>query len=188
MIIGLTGRIAAGKGAIAGYFIDKGYSYIALSSVIREEAEKRGLPVERKILQDIGNEFRNKGDLGVWVRKAIEKMNNTQSYLIDGIRHPGEVAELRTKPSILISIDAPQKERFERMLKRNKSSDPKIFEEFLKLDNRDFCDTDPNGQQVGKCMEMADYTIINNSSYENLIKRLDEIYSEIRNKEQKRTC
>jgi hypothetical protein len=48
------------------------------------------------------------------------------------------------------------------MLKRAKDSDPKTWELFLEIDDRDFGESDPLGQQVGKCMDLSDYKIENN--------------------------
>ena len=42
MIIGLTGKNAAGKGEVARFLQDKGFYYHSLSDVLREELKKRG--------------------------------------------------------------------------------------------------------------------------------------------------
>jgi dephospho-CoA kinase len=83
--------------------------------------------------------------------------------IIEGIRNPGEVEYLRTIPGFyLIAVDAPQKLRFERVLQRGKPWDPVDWESFLVVDGRDKEDaTNVNGQQVRKCMDMADVKIEN---------------------------
>ena len=58
MIIGLTGKNAAGKGEIANYLKTKGFVYYSLSDVIREEATKRGLEHTRDNLIRLGTEMR----------------------------------------------------------------------------------------------------------------------------------
>ncbi len=67
---------------------------------------------------------------------------------------------------------------------RTKPSDPKTWEEFLEIDKRDFGEADLKGQQVCKCMEMADFYIFNNSSIKILLKRIEELYSEILKKQE----
>ena len=70
---------------------------------------------------------------------------------------------------------------FERMLKRGKSSDPKTWEEFLIIDNRDFFDeTNPMGQQVGKCIEVADFKITNDADLEKSKKEIEDIWEKIK--------
>ncbi len=186
MIIGLTGRIAAGKGYLVGYLLEKGFNYATISKTIREEASKLGLPAERKIWQDLGNEMREKYGNDFWIKKIVSSLKSNENYIIDGIRNPGEIEALKKEKNFfLIALDSDQKIRFERVLKRDKVSDPKIFQEFVKIDERDFCEKDEkgdiieNGQQVGKCMEIADFHIENNSSLEELNKKIESIYQEI---------
>ena len=57
MIIGLTGTMGSGKEEVSLYLQQRGFQCITLSSLIREEAEKRNLPIEREILQNMGNEL-----------------------------------------------------------------------------------------------------------------------------------
>ena len=60
MIIGLTGKNAAGKGEVAEYLKKKGFVYYSLSDVIREEATEKGLEHSRENLINLGNELRKK--------------------------------------------------------------------------------------------------------------------------------
>ena len=185
MIIGLTGRIAAGKGFIKDFLEKVGFEYYTFSDVVREEAARRGVEITRKNLQDLGNEVRNKEGPGAWAKRIIEKLESEKNYIVDGIRNPGEVEELRKqKDFFLIAVDAPQERRYERLRRRAKPSDPKTWEGFLEIDNRDFGEEDSKGQQVGKCMEMADFYIFNNSDLGVLMKRIKEIYEQILRKEQ----
>ncbi|MEK6760533.1 MAG: hypothetical protein AABX93_01270, partial [Nanoarchaeota archaeon] len=118
-----------------------------------------------------------------WIKRIVAenlKDMENKNYLIDGIRNPGEVEELKkTGNFLLISIDAPFEERYLRVIKRNKESDPKEREEFIKIDARDFGEENPEGQQVGKCMAMADFQIMNNSTFEKLNEQIEDLYREI---------
>jgi len=187
-IVGIVGSIACGKGVVAEYLIKK-YNYVSfsLSSLIHEEAQKRGITVfTRTTLQDMGDEMRRREGDGVLAKRAIEKLkvgNNdrrsvqVQKIIIEGIRNPGEVAYLRTIPGFfLIAVDATKEIRFQRVLAREKAWDPKDWETFLKVDGRDSMDkTNTNGQQVRACMEMADIRIENNGSINELMSNLKKI-------------
>ena len=184
MIIGLTGRIASGKGFIKEFLEKIGFVYFTISDVIREEAAVRGIKIKRKNLQDLGNEIRNKEGPGGWAKRIIGKFEFGKNYIVDGIRNPGEVEEFKKlKDFFLIAVDAPQEKRYERLRLRAKPSDPKTWEDFLEIDIRDFGEDDPKGQQVCKCMEMASFFIFNNSNIDILKKRISEIYKEILKKE-----
>jgi len=181
MIIGLTGRIAAGKGVIVDFLSSKGFEYYTISKVVREETKKLGLPITREELQNIGDLIRKKEGAGAWAKRLIRKFDKDKEYIVDGIRNPGELAKLRKcKDFFLIAIDAPQKIRFERMLKRAKPSDPLTWEEFIKIDERDYEDKEnPLGQQVGLCMKQADFFIENNTDLEELSIKIKEIYNKM---------
>mgnify|MGYP000252352482 CR=1 FL=1 len=185
MLIGLTGRIAAGKGEVAKYFEKKGFVYTSLSNAVRREANKRGIDISteegRKKLQDLGNLLREHEGAGVWAKKVVEELEASKNYVIDGIRNPAEIEELRKiKDFHLISIDAPQKERYQRVLNRAKASDPKDWEGFLEMDKRDFGEENALGQQVGKCMEMTKYEIMNDSDLGTLKTRIEDVYEKIK--------
>lgn len=180
--MGLTGRIASGKGIVAEYFIKKEFIYTSLSKVIREEAKRRGIEETRKNLQDLGNLLREQQGAGIWARKIADKIDASKDYVIDGIRNPAEVREFMIfNDFYLISVDANQKLRYRRVVSRDKSSDKKTWEGFLEMDQRDFMEENPSGQQVGKCMHMADFHIVNDGSLEDFYGQIENIYQKIKN-------
>ena len=183
MLIGLTGRIAAGKGVISEFFKEKGFEYLSLSQEVRAEADKRGITHKRKNLQDLGNSLRNEEGSGVLAKRIIEKINRDKNYLIDGIRNTREVEELRKQfkeEFYLISVDANLNLRWRNLQKRGKESDPKTFEKFLEADKRDFEENLENGQQVKECMKRANYNILNNGTIDELNEKVEKIYKEIK--------
>lgn len=185
MLIGLTGRIAGGKGVISDFFKENGFEYLSLSQEVRDEAKKRGILAERKELQDLGNLMREEEGSSVLAKRIIKKIDKRKDYVIDGIRNAKEVEELRKvfgKEFHLISIDADLELRWRNAQNRGKESDPKTFEEFLKADKRDFQENTDNGQQVKKCMNLADYSLLNNGTIEELREKLKEVYDIIRSK------
>ena len=50
MLIGLTGRNAAGKGEVAKHLQTKGFQYYSLSDVIRDEIRSRGQELLERVL------------------------------------------------------------------------------------------------------------------------------------------
>ena len=184
MIIGLTGTKASGKGEAAEFLKQQDFIYFSLSDFVREEATKRGLDnYSIKDLQDIGNDLREKYGLGVLAERAIEKIkqNAEKNFIIDGIRNPGEIEVLRRlKNFYLISFDAPQEQRFKWLVSRDRKSDPKTWEEFLKMDTRDQgTDEKTVGQKVSECMAMADFHIINDSTIEALREKIKKIIKKV---------
>lgn len=168
-IIGIVGPLACGKGVVADYLIkNDGYTSFSLSFIVHEEAKKREITtITRTVLQDIGDDLREKEGSGVLAKRAVALLTERglDRMVIEGIRNPGEVAHLRTIPGfLLIAVDALQEVRFRRVIERGKPWDPKDWETFKKVDGRDSCDaTNKNGQQVRACMKLADVHINNNT-------------------------
>jgi len=183
MIIGVTGRIAAGKETLTSFFRKKGFVYLETSKILSEELSKQGLEVTRWNQQNLGDELRKKFGPHILMQKLLEKTEPNKNYIIDSIRNAEEVYFLRknVKNFFLIAVDAEQKVRFERILKRKKPTDPKKWKEFLKVDNRDFFDEkNPYGQQVKKCMELADFKI-DNTDLDESLREIEEIWAKIKN-------
>lgn len=189
MIIGLTGTIGSGKGTFSNYLKQKGFNYVSISDAVREEARMRDLAITREVLQNLGNLMREKYGNNYWAKKTLEKINKNKNWIIDGIRNIGEVEELKKLPNfVLVGIDASEEIRLKRIERRNKSleegrkdSDPKNKEELKKVELRDRGFKEPEyGQQVLKCLGLADFQIINDSSLEDFYKKIDEILEKIK--------
>ena len=184
--VGLTGTIAAGKStvkdALTRFF---NCDYVSLSTLIMEETiKKRGLTVDRFNKQNLGNELRQKYGNDALAKTAWNFMQKHKEMLIiDGIRNPGEAEFLRKangKDFVLIAVDAPREIRWQRILSRNRPTDTKNPEEFAKIDDRDQGVNEPEyGQQVRKCIEMADYVLVNDGTYEDFMKKCDEVIAKI---------
>ena len=83
-IIGITGAFGSGKSSAADFFKQKGFTRVILSSFLEEEAnERRVRNITRKILQDIGNEWRKRYCKEVLAKKAINFLSddNFRIYL-----------------------------------------------------------------------------------------------------------
>jgi len=185
MLIGVTGRIGAGKETLTQFLRDRGFIYFQTSDLLKEELRKREVEITRKNMQDLGDELRERDGPGVLMKMLLEKIDVSGNYIIDSLRNTGEVEFLKNNVEnfILIGIDASQKIRFERQVQRGKPSDPKTWEDFLEVDNRDnFDENNPMGQQVGKCIEISDFVVVNDGSLEEAMKKVEEIWEEIREK------
>lgn len=139
--VGVIGQIAAGKGILVDYLIKKyGFTAFSLSAIIHAELKKRQIKkFDRKILQDIGDQLRQKYGNDILARRAMQIIGKSNSnVIIDGIRNQGEIHYLKTLPNfILIGVKATRKLRFRRILKRAKAWDPTTWQQFMIVDRRD---------------------------------------------------
>ena len=172
MIIGLTGLMASGKGEVVKLLTEKGFQHITLSSMLRAEAKKHGLEESRENLQNIGNQMRSEQGAGVLAIKALEtiKSDPGKNWVIDGIRNPAEINELRKAEAInIIGIHADKEILVQRILNRNREGDAQSREEIEALIDKGLgIGQLKDGQQVGKCMQMVDHLIVNEGTLDEL--------------------
>ena len=172
-IIGLTGTNGAGKGEAAAFFRKKGFVSFSLSDLIREELKKRNLPPTRNNLIRTGNELRCRFGPDVLARRVLRRIKGRA--VIDSIRHPQEVDRLRTRPGFrLLAVDAPAALRFERVRRRGRNESAATLEEFLAKEQEEM-GRSPEAQQLDLCLQMADVTLLNDSTLEDFHRKLEAL-------------
>ena len=171
-LVGLTGTNGAGKGEAAAYLGTKGYAYRSLSDVLREELAARGLAASRDNLIVIGNELRARFGPDVLARRTMAKALGPA--VIDSIRNPREVDYLRRQDGfVLIAIDAPVEVRFARARARGRDESAATLEEFRAKEDVEMAGSE-TGQQLARCMAMADRSIMNDGTLEELWRKVEE--------------
>lgn len=164
MIIGLTGKYAAGKGTAAEVLMEEGFAYHSLSDILRQELQRRGIPESREALLEIGNELRRADGPGALGKRLVPQLLEGR-HLVDSIRNPLEVTELRALPGFtLIGVDADPRVRFERLIKRNRQGDPETWERFKALEAREVQSDDPAAQQLAQTFALSDIVISNDGT------------------------
>lgn len=170
-LIGLTGTNGAGKGEAAAFFQRNGYAYFSLSDLIREALQKEGKALSRDNMIHMGNDLRERFGADCLARQVMEKVRGRA--VIDSIRNPQEVAFLRQQKGFtLLAIDAPIELRYERAKKRGREESASTLEEFIAKEAKEMRHHD-KGQQLEACIALADFTIWNDSSLENLYQKLE---------------
>lgn len=135
-IIGLSGTNGSGKDAVGQTLQElNNYLFISVTDLLREEATKRGLPIERSSLRMISAEWRREHGLGVLVDKAVEMYSQTKGHdglVIASLRNPGEADSVHSLGGTVIWVDADPHVRYDRLTTRQRSDeDNKTFDEFL---------------------------------------------------------
>lgn len=173
MIIGLTGLAGCGKDTVAKHLQEKhGYKMLVFSDILVEEAKTRGMEPTKMNLSVLGDELRKGMGNAALAKKLLEKIDPQQSYVISGFRSPEEVYAIQNEviDFCLVLVAAEKSARF----KRRRPEDPQTEEEFFARDERDIVN-----KGMGKVLEMADFTIDNNGSVNELCKKTDELLVKI---------
>lgn len=171
MIIGITGTDGAGKGTVVDYLVTKkGFIHYSASGFIATEVELQGLPISRNQLRLTGNELRAKHGDDVLVAMALKDIEarGEKRVIIESIRASAEANTLKQHNGVLLAVDAEPHIRYERVQGRRSDKDQVTYETFVAHEELEKNDPDPHGMQKAKVMEMADYTIFNDGTLEEL--------------------
>ena len=183
IVFGLTGKNASGKGTVAEILKKKNFTYHSLSDSLRDELKSLKKEETRENLIDIGNELREKGGPGVLADKLMPKLNTENNHIVDSIRNPLEVISLRKETLLrrffLISVDANSRLRYDRLCSRGRIGDTDSWEKFVEQEKKEENNDDPNKQQLSRTMEMADYSIDNSGTLEELEAQVNRIISSL---------
>jgi dephospho-CoA kinase len=170
LVVGLTGPNASGKGEVARFLSEQGFTVHSLSDVVRDEASALGLEHTRDNLIAVGVRLRERDGAGVLARRILPRLG--ERSVVDSIRGPAEVEVLRSLPRFaLLGIDAPVGIRFQRSLVRGRTGDGETLEEFRLKEERENSATE-TGQQLRRTFDLADGVVCNDGSLDLLRRRI----------------
>lgn len=176
LIIGITGTLGAGKGTIVEYLVkQKSFVHFSVRGFITEEILRQELPLNRDSMVLVANKMRADHSPSYIIDELYKQAVLTgRNCIIESIRTPGEVESLRKKGSFLLfAVDADPQLRYDRIVMRNSETDQISYFTFLENEKREMQSTDPAKQNIGMCIEMADYIFYNNSSVSNLYEQVE---------------
>lgn len=178
LIIGITGTLGAGKGTIVEYLVkQKGFRHYSVRQYLIDEIKKKGLPVNRDSMVVTANALRAKHNPAFIIQELYkEAIRQNKNAVIESIRTPGEIEFLKQQGNFrLLAVDADAHIRYYRISQRKSSTDHIDFETFVENEQREMTTSDPNKQNLKKCIEQADIVLINNGT-------IDELYDQFEKK------
>ena len=184
MIIGITGTNGAGKDTLAGILVRKiNYPHFSLSDKLRETCHEKNILPSRENLTNLGNKLRQEFGGDYLSQKVLLKAPD--NFIVTSIRNPKEIEPFQKAGKfVLISIDAPIETRYQRIIDNQDRSGEKIgeseisFAEFKTQEEREM-EGESFGQQLGKLISMADVSILNEGTIEELTNKVEEIITNL---------
>ena len=88
---------------------------------------------------------------------------------------------MKKNGALIFTVDADHHVRYERVVGRGSDLDKVTFGEFVEQEDREMGATDAWDMNVFGVMQMADYTLTNNGSLEELHAQVDEVLVKISN-------
>lgn len=182
MLIGITGTDGAGKGTVVDYLVKKkGFVHCSARAIWLREIAKQGIEPTRANMRIVANEMREAYGNDFLITYYVQELEKTKPkhVAIESIRALAEVETLKGHGGILIAVDADQRIRYARVQERRSESDRVTFEEFTAHEELEANDPNPHGMQKQKVLQMADYTLMNNGSVEDLYTEIDRVYESL---------
>ena len=188
MIIGVVGKIAAGKTTVAKFFEEKGFCRVSCSEPLIDllthsvsdyswipELPEKAEPTREKLIE-FGKYLKDKYGGDILIRLAVDKKRHCKNIVIDGIRSREEIEAVKRLGGKVIYVDAKPEIRFERLVKRkaSKDKDIKSFEDFKEMD-----DAEERLYHTSKLKGLADYIIVNEGTLEELRRKVEGIIEEV---------
>lgn len=182
MILGITGTDGAGKGTVVDYLVEhKGYRHYSARSFILKYVDAQGLEATRNQLRLTANMLREEYGDDYVVRQAYEdaQKDNATNVIIESIRAVAEAEYLKARGGILLAVDADQILRFARVQERRSPTDKVDFAAFVAHEELEANDPNPHGMQKAKVMQMANYTLTNDTSLEELHTQIEAVLEQM---------
>ncbi|MDB4303473.1 AAA family ATPase [Desulfosarcina sp.] len=177
MIIGITGTLGAGKGTIVEYLKEKGFIHQSARAFVTEEIVRRNIDINRDNMVMIANEMRKKYGPNYIAEQLYERgIKKGKDIIIESIRTVAEAEALKKKGDfLLLAVDADPKLRYERVSKRGTETDNISFEKFFEDEKKEMTSDDPTKQNLSACIKIADRVINNDSTIEELHKKVESV-------------
>ncbi len=178
MLLGVTGRNAAGKTTIVEWFVNQGWDGCSCSDAIRHWLRENGQEITRENLTQGGRTLRSQGGAGILAEMLLDRMDSEQNTIIDSIRTPDEVYALRSRDDfLLIEVNVPLDLRWKRMQERARDGDPVDYEFFLKQEDAEAIAEDSSGQALIATANLSDIVISNDGTLSELYESLEILTS-----------
>jgi len=188
MIIGVVGKIAAGKTTVAKFSEEKGFCRVSCSEPLIDllthsvsdyswipELPEKAEPTREKLIE-FGKYLKDKYGGDILIRLAVDKKRHCTNIVIDGVRSREEIDAVKRLGGKVIYVEAKPEIRFERLMRRkaSKDKDIKSFEDFKEMD-----DAEERLYHTSELKGLADYIIVNEGTLEELRRKVEGIIEEV---------
>ena len=181
-VVAIVGMTGCGKSVAAGYFEDSGYKKIRFGDITDKEIKERGLELteanERSVREQLRKDYGMEA-YAVLNLFCIDLALKQAPVVIDGLYSWQEYTFLKQYYSqrfCVVAIWASPQTRYTRLAKRNMR--PLTAEEAAGRDEAEVLNISKSGP-----IAMADYTVCNESSLEDLKKEVKKTIKAIRKRQ-----
>ena len=159
-VVCVTGMPGCGKEEILAVAKDLGFSIVRMGDVVREEAQRRGLPITDSAVGGMATAEREARGFGIWAERTLPRIH-ADRVVVDGLRGRAELDVFRKafgEALVVLAVHTSPKTRHERMLRRKREDDALTIEAVRARDLREL------SWGLGEVIATADIMLVNESS------------------------
>ena len=173
-VVSIVGMTGAGKSEVSRVFEDNGFIKIRFGDVTDEEIRKRGLELNEKNERYIRELLRKEEGMAAYAKLNLPRIDSAlkrSDVVVDGLYSWEEYTFLKSyygESFYVVAVWASPRTRYARLTSR--ANRCLTLEEAVSRDGAELENINKGGP-----IAMADYTIINESSLESLMKETERI-------------
>jgi dephospho-CoA kinase len=181
IVVALVGMAGAGKSEAARLFSDNGFTKVRFGDITDEEIKKRGLVLNEENERSVREGFRKEHGMAAYAilnLPRIEKARKSSPVIIDGLYSWEEYQVLKKhfgEDFFVVAVYSSPQTRYRRL--EHRTIRPLTFNEAAGRDEAEIVKINKGGP-----IAMADFTIINEGTMDDLKTEVEKALSFIRGK------
>lgn len=166
-VVAIVGMAGSGKSEVAKIFVENNFAKVRFGDITDREVKKRGLELNEINERQVRQELRQEHGMAAYAKLSLPEIDSllkSGNVVVDGLYSWEEYLLLKRRYGdsfSVVAVWASPKTRYERLTKR--PARPLTKEEAVSRDVTEIENTNKGGP-----IAIADFTIINESSLENL--------------------
>ena len=178
-VVAIVGMAGSGKSEVSNLFVERGFSSVRFGDITDEEVKKRGLELNEANECMVRELLRQEQGMAAYARLNLPRINSAltkSDVVIDGLYSWEEYIFLKDKYGErlhVVAVWASPKVRYDRLMCRAKRR--LTLEEAISRDREEIEDINKGGP-----IAMAEFTIVNESTLENMKQAVERILVELR--------
>jgi dephospho-CoA kinase len=178
-VVSIVGMAGSGKSEVAGVFAKNGFRKVRFGDITDEEVRKRGLELNEENERHVRQQLRREHGMAAYAELNLPKIDvwlKSSDVVVDGLYSWEEYTLLKSRYGDdfhVVAVWASPKTRYQRLSKR--AVRPLTVEEAAGRDVAELESTNKGGP-----IAMADFTILNEASLEDLEKETKKVISALR--------
>jgi len=178
-VISVVGMAGSGKSEVAKVFEKHGFKRVRFGDITDEEVRRRGLELNEENERLVRQELRKEHGMAAYARLNLPKINDllkSSGVVVDGLYSWEEYTLLKSECGDsfhVVAVWSSPQARYKRLAGRRVR--PLTGEEAASRDAAEIENINKGGP-----IAMADFTIVNDTSLQNLVKETEKVISALK--------